>query len=77
MEDEEEEEGGDMTSMVRRLVLDQHRTMFYTATLSPVAQHKQYTHTKQPAAVQPSLKVCICVKYFFNSQIFFNVNYIF
>ena len=73
VEDEDEEEGGDMTSMVRRLVLDQHRTMFYTATLSPVTQHKQYTHTKQPAAVQPSLKVYVSVCNIFSTIKYFSM----
>ena len=53
--DGEEEEGGDMTSMVRRLVMDQHRTMFYTVTLSP--QTQQHKNIAQAKIIAPSLKV--------------------
>ena len=53
--DEEDEEGeGDMTSMVKRLVMEQHRTMFYTVTLSPQSQRKSITQANN---VAPSLKV--------------------
>ena len=50
----EDDEGGDMTSMVQKLVMDQHRTMFYTVTLSPVSQPKNPEHNK---VIAPSLKV--------------------
>ena len=53
--DEEEDDKGDMTDMVKKLVMDQHRTMFYTVTLSPVNQRKQSDHTSK--VVAPSLKV--------------------
>ena len=53
--DEEDEEGeGDMTSMVKRLVMEQHRTMFYTVTLSPQSQRKSIIQANN---VAPSLKV--------------------
>ena len=51
---EDEDEEGDMTSMVKRLVMEQHRTMFYTVTLSPQSQHK---HIAQQKNIAPSLKV--------------------
>ena len=54
--DEEEDDKGDMTDMVKKLVMEQHRTMFYTVTLSPVNQRKQSDHTSK--VVAPSLKVC-------------------
>ena len=49
-----EDEEGDMTSMVKRLVMEQHRTMFYTVTLSPQSQQKNIAHQKN---IAPSLKV--------------------
>ena len=49
-----EDEEGDMTSMVKRLVMEQHRTMFYTVTLSPQSQHKNIAQQKN---IAPSLKV--------------------
>lgn len=53
--DEEDEEGeGDMTSMVKRLVMEQHRTMFYTVTLSPQSQRKSIIQANN---IAPSLKV--------------------
>ena len=42
-----------MTSMVKKLVMDQHRTMFYTVTMSPT-QQKKLDKTK---TLTPSLKV--------------------
>ena len=51
---EDEDEEGDMTSMVKRLVMEQHRTMFYTVTLSPQSQHKNIAQQKN---IAPSLKV--------------------
>ena len=58
--DEEDEEGeGDMTSMVKRLVMEQHRTMFYTVTLSPQSQRKSITQANN---VAPSLKVKVIIK---------------
>ena len=53
-DDEDEEGEGDMTSMVKRLVMEQHRTMFYTVTLSPQSQRKSITQANN---VAPSLKV--------------------
>ena len=50
---EEEDEEGDMTSMVKRMVMEQHRTMFYTVTLSPQSRHKNMVHQSN---VAPSLK---------------------
>ena len=49
-----EDEEGDMASMVKRLVMEQHRTMFYTVTLSPQSQHKNIAQQKN---IAPSLKV--------------------
>ena len=46
-------EDEDMTSMVKKLVLDQHRTMFYTVTISPQTQRK----IENSKVVAPSLKV--------------------
>merc|ERR1719350_1072527 len=48
--DEEEE---DMTNMVKRLVMEQHRTMFYTVTISPQSQRKDIA---QQNNIAPSLK---------------------
>merc|ERR1719476_600952 len=48
-----EHEEGDMTSMVKRIVMEQHRTMFYTVTLSPQSQHKSISQQKD---IAPSLK---------------------
>ena len=50
--DEEGEE--DMTNMVKRLVMEQHRTMFYTVTISPQSQRKDIA---QQNNIAPSLKV--------------------
>merc|ERR1711902_267011 len=50
---EDEEEEGDMTSMVKRIVMEQHRTMFYTVTLSPQSQRKSISQQKD---IAPSLK---------------------
>jgi len=49
---DEEGEDEDMTSMVKKLVLDQHRTMFYTVTISPQTQRK----IENSKVVAPSLK---------------------
>ena len=58
--DEEDEEGeGDMTSMVKRLVMEQHRTMFYTVTLSPQSQRKSIIQANN---IAPSLKVKVIKK---------------
>merc|ERR1712227_971618 len=43
----------DLTSMVKKLVQDQHRTMFYIATLNPEIQNKTVEHSK---VIAPSLK---------------------
>ena len=51
---EDEDEEGDMTSMVKRIVMEQHRTMFYTVTLSPQSQRKSISQQKD---IAPSLKV--------------------
>ena len=52
---EEDEEGEvDLTSMVKKLVQDQHRTMFYIATLNPEIPNKTVEHSK---VIAPSLKV--------------------
>ena len=53
-EGEDEDEEGDMTSMVKRIVMEQHRTMFYTVTLSPQSQRKSISQQKD---IAPSLKV--------------------
>merc|ERR1712029_1262750 len=49
----EESEPADLTNMVRKLVLDNHRTMFYTVTLSPATQHRVVESLKNKT---PSLK---------------------
>ena len=50
----EESDPADLTNMVRKLVLDNHRTMFYTVTLSPATQHRVVESLKNKT---PSLKV--------------------
>ena len=50
----EDSEPTDLTNMVRKLVLDNHRTMFYTVTLSPATQHRVVESLKNKT---PSLKV--------------------
>ena len=44
-----------MTNMMRELVMEQQRTMFYTVTMSPTQQKTQ--------AITPSLKVGYVSKY--------------
>merc|ERR1719450_1023980 len=51
--DEDDEGDVDLTSMVKKLVQDQHRTMFYIATLNPEIQNKTVEHSK---VIAPSLK---------------------
>ena len=50
----DEAEPADLTNMVKKLVLDNHRTMFYTVTLSPTTQHRVVESLKSKT---PSLKV--------------------
>merc|ERR1711971_1124100 len=49
----EDSEPADLTNKVRKLVLDNHRTMFYTVTLSPTTQRKVVESFKHKT---PSLK---------------------
>jgi len=49
----EDSEPADLTNMVRKLVLDNHRTMFYTVTLSPATQRRVVESFKHKT---PSLK---------------------
>ena len=45
----------DMSSMMRELVMDQQRTMFYTVTMTPETTDNKTQDTKR--TVTPSLKV--------------------
>ena len=54
-DEEDEDEKSDMTDMVKKLVMDQHRTMFYTVTLSPVNQTKN-PENNNSKVIAPSLK---------------------
>ena len=51
-----------MTNMMRELVMDQQRTMFYTVTMSPTQQKKQDIKR----TITPSLKVGFVIKSDFN-----------
>ena len=62
--DEDEEGDVDLTNMVKKLVQDQHRTMFYIATLNPEIQNKTVEHSK---VIAPSLKVSS--KYLVSSRV--------
>ena len=52
--EKDEADPADLTNMVKKLVLDNHRTMFYTVTLSPATQHRVVESLKNKT---PSLKV--------------------
>ena len=47
-----------MSNMMRELVMDQQRTMFYTVTMSPTKQKKQDIKR----TITPSLKVGYIIK---------------
>merc|ERR1739846_185581 len=51
--EKDEADPADLTNMVKKLVLDNHRTMFYTVTLSPATQQRVVESLKNKT---PSLK---------------------